>query len=117
MTFTRVEEMSALKAGGYLKSLEKFNTYFGLKLSYLLFSAIEQLLVKLQGRNTSIQEAVNAANLAVNHLVRLRNEEHFDRFYTRVVEDSKDLTTDPAIPRFKQPPRHIHRSRKCSSQI
>lgn len=97
----------SLKAGGYFRSLEKFNTYFGLKLSYLLFSATEQLSIALQGRNTSIQEAVNAANLAINHLVRLRGEENFNRFYARAVEDSKDLITDPTIPRFKQPPKRI----------
>ena len=30
-----------MKASGYLQSLEKFNTLFGLKLAYILFCAAE----------------------------------------------------------------------------
>ena len=40
------------KASGLLHLLEKFNTLFGLKLSYLLFSAAEQLSLSLQKKNS-----------------------------------------------------------------
>ncbi len=41
----------ALKAVGYLQSLENFSTFFGLHLAYLIFSATEQLSL-----NTAEQE-------------------------------------------------------------
>ena len=43
-----------LKAGGFLASLEKFSTYFGLRLSFLLFAASEQLSLSLQGKDRHI---------------------------------------------------------------
>ena len=48
----------ALKAIGYLNSMDKFSTYFGLELSNLVFSATEQLSITLQGTDTSLQQAV-----------------------------------------------------------
>ena len=57
-----------LKAGGFLASLEKFRTYFGLRLSFLLFAASEQLSLSLQGKDTSAQEAITAATLNLPEL-------------------------------------------------
>ena len=45
------------RASGLLSLLEKFGTYFGLKLSHLLFSATEQTSTTLQRKNLSVQEA------------------------------------------------------------
>ena len=97
----------ALKAGGYLATMDKFSTYFGIKLSYLLFSATEQLSMTLQGQDTTIQEAVSGAHLAIKFLENQRNDDKFDRFYSRIVEDSKELTTEPVLPRYKRPPRRF----------
>ena len=60
----------ATKATGFINSMEKFSTYFGIKISYLVFSAIEQLSITLQGKDTTIQEAVMAANLAAQFIRR-----------------------------------------------
>lgn len=95
----------ALKAGGHLTTMERFSTYFGLQLSHLIFSATEQLSLTLQGQNTTIQEAVGSARLTVNFLEQQRKDEKFDRFYTRVTEESKELTSEPVLPRFKRMPR------------
>ena len=78
----------ALKAGGYLSTMEKFSAFFGLKLSHLIYSATEQLSIALQGQNTTMQEAVESANLALRFLESQRNDDMFDRFYSRIVEDS-----------------------------
>ena len=48
----------AAKAGGFLNQLENFYIYFEFKHSHLLFSAIEQVSLTLQGVDTTIQEAV-----------------------------------------------------------
>jgi len=53
----------ATKVTGFI-NLMKFSTYFGIKFSYLVFSAIEQLSITLQGKGTTIQETVMAINLA-----------------------------------------------------
>ena len=60
----------SVKAGGLLTHLEKFGTYFGLKLSFVVFGATEQLSRTLQGMDTMIQEAKSAALLAISHLKR-----------------------------------------------
>ncbi len=38
--------------------MEKFDTFFSLKLGYLKFSATEQLSINLQSKDISIQEAI-----------------------------------------------------------
>ena len=45
--------------------MEKFSTFFGLKLGYLVFSITERLSCTLEGKDTTIQEAVEAAKLTV----------------------------------------------------
>ena len=97
----------AMKAVGYLNSMEKFSTYFGLKLSHLVFSATEQLSLTLQGRDTTIQEAVQASKLAVHFIERQRTDEAYDSFYTQVVAECKDITAEPALPRQRRPPRRL----------
>ena len=67
----------AMKAAGFLQSLDKFNTYYGLKLSHLVFSATEQFSTMLHSKNLTIQEAVHGANLATNVLERQRSEVAF----------------------------------------
>ena len=85
--------------------MEKFHTFFGLKLSFLVFSSTEQLSYTLQGTNITIQEAKGAAVLAESHLRRQRNEEAFDRFNDLVVEESQNLMEEPKIPRKWRVPR------------
>ena len=70
-----------MKALGYLNSMQKFSTYYALKLSRLAFSATEQLSLTLQGKYTTMQEAVQASKLAVNFLKRQRTDDAFDAFY------------------------------------
>uniref|UniRef100_A0A1X7UDD7 Uncharacterized protein n=1 Tax=Amphimedon queenslandica TaxID=400682 RepID=A0A1X7UDD7_AMPQE len=47
-----------MKAGGLLQSLEKFSTYFGVKLCHLLFSATEQVSSTLQRKDITLSEAL-----------------------------------------------------------
>ena len=82
------------KAGQFLAQLEKFSTYIGIKPSYLIFSGIEQLSMTLQGKDTTVQEAKDAAELALCYLDR--QSRVVDSFYFQVVEQAKDLTDPPA---------------------
>ena len=60
------------KAAGLLALMEKFSTYFGLKLSFLLFGATEQTSTALQYKDNSVQEALSAVNSSINFLNRQR---------------------------------------------
>ncbi len=62
------------KANGISASLSKFETVFGLKLGYLIFTAAEQFSRTLQGKDTTLQEAMSAVALAKKHYTRLRIE-------------------------------------------
>ena len=66
-----------MKASGYLDAMEKFKT-FGLKLSFLIFSATEQLSITLQAVHICMQEAVTASKLTVSFLERQRSDEAHD---------------------------------------
>ena len=62
-----------------------------MKLSYLVFSGVEQLSLPLHVKDTTIQEATQAAELAVHYLQRQRRDEAFSTFYSSVVDQAKNL--------------------------
>ena len=97
----------AFKAAGYLNSLQKFSTYFGLKVSHLIFSATEQLSLNLQAKDTTLQEAVQASKLAMQYIERQRNDSAFNLLYSHIVADCKDLTDNPALPRQRRLPQRL----------
>lgn len=98
----------AMKAHGYLQLMEKFSAYFGLKLGYLVFSVTEELSYVLQGKDTTVQEAMEAAIVYERHLRRLRNDVEFDRFYEAAHQSSQDLTDEPVLPRKQKIPRRVN---------
>ena len=51
----------AIKAACFLSLMERFNLYFGLKLSHLIFSAMEQLSISLQGEDTASYSGVSTS--------------------------------------------------------
>ena len=87
--------------------LENFETYFALKLAYLVFSAAEQLSVNLQAKDITVQEAINGAKLLTTHLLSLRNEVRFIIFYDRDCQDFRDLTENPQLPWYRKRPRRL----------
>ena len=75
-----------LKAGGILTALETFWTLFGLQLGHVLFAAAEEVSKSLQAKDTTLQEALSAVNLASAFYMRQRTHEAFNRIYNSVVE-------------------------------
>ena len=53
------------RACGLLALMDKFHTYFGLKLAFLIFSITEQLSVTLQGVNTNVDDCYVAVKVTV----------------------------------------------------
>ena len=79
--------------------MEKFSTFFGLKLGHVVISVAEHLSCTLQGKDTTIQEAVEAAKLTESYLWILRSDEEYAIFYNEVVQASQDLTDEIILPR------------------
>ena len=52
-----------------------------LNLAIFYLELAEQLSRTLQGKDTTLKEAITAANLAKNHYTRLRTEAEFEKFY------------------------------------
>ena len=89
----------AVEAGGLAKQLQTFNVYLGLKLCQLVFDPTEQLSRTLQRRDSTIQEAKQAALITKDYLTNKRTDTCFSEFYDRVVRDAQSLTDDPVLPR------------------
>lgn len=86
------------KAAGIIALMEKFSTFFGLKLSYLLFGATEQTSTTLQANDISAEGALSSVTAAISFLHCQRNERAFHLFYQSVVLEAKGFTDDPVLP-------------------
>ena len=89
----------AAKANGLLIKMETFEIYFGLKLAYLIFSASEQLSTNLQAKDTLVFDATQGARMLISHLKSLRNDLKFDSYYEIILQQSKNVTDEPVLPR------------------
>jgi len=87
--------------------MDRFHTFFGLKLSFHVSRAMEQLSRTLQYSDIIAQEATLAATKAVHFLRRQRSEQSFVLFYHAAVEQAKDLTQTPCLSRQRQLPRRL----------
>ena len=96
---------SSTKALGLLAIMEKFATYFGLKLSFLIFGATEQLSSTLQYKNINAQEVSLAVNAAIAFLQRQRSDSSFD---DSVVEEAETYTHEPTLPRQRKVPKKFN---------
>ena len=62
------------KAAGLIILMEKFASYFGLKLSYLVFSITEQLSSTFQNCHLNAQDAIAAPKTTQSYLKNLRSD-------------------------------------------
>ena len=92
-------------AGGILSQLEQF----GLKLSYLIFGATEQVSRVLQSKNTTVSEALAAVRMVERFLSRQRTDSAFDILYSATVADAQQYTDAPVLPRYRRPPKQVDR--------
>ena len=87
--------------------MELFDTYFSLKLGYMVFSAAEQFSINLQAKDTTIAEGLRGASLLKSHYTSMRTEAAFTTFYQDTLKSSKDLTDEPIVPRQHKAPRRF----------
>ena len=90
-----------------LKALmERFSTFFGLKLSFMVFSLMEEFSKALQSSNFSAQEASSAAASALKFTKRQRSDDQFTAFYRSVVSEA-DHTDPPTLPKQRRMPKRF----------
>ena len=85
----------------------KFATFFGLKISVLLFGITEQLSTTIQGREINVDDSFKAVKLCLQTLRRLRTDCEFGRFFKSVKAQASDLCEQPILPRMRRPPRRV----------
>ena len=86
-----------MKAGGLFKQLQVFSALFGMKLLTVIFAPTEQLSRTLQGKDTTVQEARNAALVTEACLRRQRTDAAFKHFYKDVITASEGITNEPVL--------------------
>lgn len=69
--------------------MDKFSTFFGLKLSHLIFSGTERMSLTFQGKETTIQEGIMPAELAIQYLERQRSDNAFFSFPLKMLKTPK----------------------------
>ena len=97
----------AAKGKGLLTQMESFDTFFSLKLAYLIFAAAEQFSINLQAKDTTVTEGIKGANLLKLHYTSMRTDESFSTFYQGVLKESEGLTDEPVLPRYRRVPRRL----------
>ena len=68
---------------------------------------MEQLSKTLQYKDINAQEVSTAVNAAKRFLERQRDPLAFESFYSSVVEEARELTEDPVLPRQRHIPRRV----------
>ena len=87
--------------------MKSFGTYFGLKLSFLVFSAAEQFSTNFQAKDMTVAEGSRGALSLIVHYTSLRTEAAFCTFYKSALKFAGDLTDEPALPRLWKMPRRL----------
>ena len=95
------------KSSGLISLMDKFDMYFGLKLSHIVFVAIEQLATTLQAKDVNAQICTGAVNATKSFLQRQRDDSAFTSFFDSVTEESTDTTDIPKLPRKCKVPRRF----------
>ncbi|CAF3101494.1 unnamed protein product, partial [Rotaria sp. Silwood2] len=94
----------AAKANGWQEKMEKFSSYFGLKLAHLIFSATETVSCSLQRVDNNVQDILCAIDTLINYLTRIKTDDYFKTFYEGIRDDAKSLTDEPILLRIRKPP-------------
>ena len=97
---------------GVKAQMESFNYYFGIRLGQLVLNHADNLSATLQRSSISASEGQHVAQLSVEAMEKLRNEDSFQLFWDSTIKlhASFDIA-DPQLPRKrKQPQRYEEES-------
>ena len=79
--------------------MEMFETLFGLSLSYLVFSATEEVSKVLHGHDLNAQDACRSVAQAISFLTRQHSDVAVSEFYETTLSKSKNLTDSSKLSR------------------
>lgn len=71
----------------------------------MVFVTTEQLSITLQRKDITAQMCIQGSQAAIQFLQRQRTDSNFNSFYDAILTESKHLTSEPRLPRRRQPPR------------
>ena len=92
---------------GCQAQMESFSFFFGLHLSHRLYSLTDNLSKTLQKEQMSALQGKKDADLTVQTLEGMRNEEHFKLFYDTVKKKAENLDVEePTLPRKRRRPNY-----------
>ena len=94
------------RCSGMIALMEKFHTYFGLELAFLISSITEQLSVTLQCVDTNAEDCFIAVKVTIQALKSLCTDDIFKSFFD-LVKTNADGKCDP-LPRQRNIPRRIN---------
>ena len=92
------------RASGVLAVMDRFSTFFGVILSILIFSIIEQLSVTLQGVTTTGNDCYSAVEVCIKAFERNRTDEKFKAFFYAVKHESASKCDPLVMPRRRRSP-------------
>ena len=95
------------RASGVAALMEKFSTYFGVKVSIHLFGITEQLSSTLQGGEINVDDSFLAVNACIRTLQRLQTDDEFEKFFKHVKTEASNVCEQPVLQRIRRPPRRI----------
>lgn len=100
---------SGVKAGGFLKSLSSFNSYFLIEVLRMVFTVIEGGSTNLQGIQLSFSKSEEVIKGIKESVSNSRNENHFSNIWhaSQSVLTLTDLIEKPQLPRQQRVPRRI----------
>ena len=88
--------------------MEKFSTYFGVKVYILLFGITEQMSSTLQGGEINVDDSFLAVNACIRTLQRLQTDDEFEKFFKHVKTEASNVCEQPVLPRTRRSsPRRI----------
>jgi hypothetical protein len=94
------------KARGLYDQLSKGSIYFGIRLSYLMFSLTDQLSNVLQSETQTVAGAKEAVELVLESLKKKRSEQFFNEMWKDVKKKIKEMNLEePSLPRKREIPK------------
>ena len=93
---------------GVKTQMESFELYFGLHLGARLYSHTDNLARSVQNKGMSACSSKRLANLTIQTLETLRNEERYENFYETVLKTAKlhQFVNPPTLKRKRRAPNY-----------
>jgi Domain of unknown function (DUF4371)/hAT family C-terminal dimerisation region len=96
------------KAQGLMDKMKTFECFFGISISYEVFSVTEQLATALQSKVMTLTGARTSALAVVSTLKQLRSEESFSSVWNKVCQTASEHQLSlPVMPRKRRLPRRL----------